>query len=96
MSEFVISGVVGDKESFFVAGCGSADDSGASDGGLDDGNEGTQLTFKDGVEVIGSSCCYEAVSVGKFGKDANIIGILVLYSVGHVMIIDCCFKIIKE
>ena len=87
MSKFVVSCIVGYKETLFVAGCGSSHNSGSSDGGLDDGDEGAELTFEDGVEVVGSSCGYEAVSVGEFGEDSDIIGIFVLYSVCHVMII---------
>ena len=87
MSKFVISGIVGHKETLFVSSSGSSYNSGSSDGGLDDGDEGAELTFEDGVEVVRSSCGYEAVSVGEFGEDSDIVGIFVLYSVCHVMII---------
>lgn len=43
MSKFVVSGVVGHEEAFLVACGGPADDAGASDGSLDDGDEGAQF-----------------------------------------------------
>ena len=43
MSKFVVSGVVGDEEAFLVACSGPADDAGASDGSLDDGDEGAEF-----------------------------------------------------
>ncbi len=88
MSEFVVGGVVGDQESFLVACSGASDDSGSSDGCLDDWDERAQFAFKDTVEVVGASSCDEAVSVGEFGEDADVIGVLVLYSVGHAIIIE--------
>lgn len=91
MSKFVVSGVVGHEEAFLVACGGPADDAGASDGSLDDGDEGAQFWFEDGVEVVGASCCDEAVAVGEFAEDADIVWVLVLYSVCHSIIIpQCC------
>lgn len=83
MSQFVVSGVVGDEEALFVAGGGSSDDASASDGGLDDGDEGAKFAFEDGVEVVGSTCGDEAVAIGEFAEDADVVGVFVLYSVGH-------------
>ena len=64
MAEFVIGGVVGDEESFFITWvidkntcCGSSDNSGSSDGGLDDWDVGSEFAFESGVEVIGAACC---------------------------------------
>ena len=86
VAEFVVSGVVGDKESLLVAGGGPADDPGAADGGLDHGDEGAEFALEDGVEVVGASRCDEAVAVGKFGEDTDVVGILILYSVRHELL----------
>ena len=43
MSEFIVSGVVRYKESFFVASCGSADYASATDCGLDNRDEGAEF-----------------------------------------------------
>ena len=86
VSEFVVGGVVGDEEAFLVAGGGPADDPGAADGGLYDGDEGAEFALEDGVEVVGAPRRDEAVAVGEFGEDADVVGILVLYSVGHELL----------
>lgn len=52
MSELVVSGIVGHKQPLFVASSGPAHNSGASDGGLDDWDEGAQLALKNTVEII--------------------------------------------
>mgnify|MGYP007104983068 FL=1 len=83
MSEFVVGGVVGDEESLFVAGSGAADDAGAADCSLDDGDEGAEFAFEDAVEVVGAAGSYEAVAVGEFGEYADVVGVLVLYPVCH-------------
>ena len=86
MPEFIVGGVVGDKQSLLVSGGGPANNPSASDGGLDDGDEGAEFALEDGVEVVGASSCNEAVAVGKFGKDTNIVGILILYPVRHELL----------
>ena len=58
MSKLVVSGVVRDEEAFLVAGGGSSNDSGTTNSGLDDWDEGAQLRLKDAVEVIGTTRCY--------------------------------------
>ena len=88
MSEFVVSGVVGDKEAFFVTSGGSTDDAGASDGSLDDGDEGAEFTFEDGVEVVGSSCCDKTIAVGEFRKDTDVVRVFVLDAICHKIIIS--------
>ena len=88
MSEFVVGGIVGDEEAFFVTSGGSTNDAGASDGSLDDGDEGAELTFEDGVEIVGSSCCDETITVGEFRKDTNIVGVFVLDAICHEIIIS--------
>lgn len=85
--EFIIRGVAGDEEALLVAGGGPADDAGASDGGLDDRDEGAEFTLEDGVEVVGAPSCDEAVAVGQFSEDADVVRILVLYSVRHELVI---------
>lgn len=52
MSEFIVSGVVGDEKSLFVSGSGPSDDASATNSGLDDGNEGAELTLENTVEVV--------------------------------------------
>ena len=86
MAEFVVSGVVGDKQSLLVAGSGPADNPGAADGSLNHGDEGAEFALEDGVEVVGASRCDEAVAVGKFEKNTDIIGILILYPVRHELL----------
>ena len=52
VSELVVGGGVGHQQSLFVpCGC-SADDLGASDGGLYDGDVGSELGLEDTVEVV--------------------------------------------
>ena len=87
VSEFVVCGIVGDEQTFFISRSGSANNSGSSDGGLDDRNEGSKFAFEDRVEVIGPSSSYETISIGKFREDSNIVRILVLYSICHEIII---------
>ena len=52
MSEFIVSGVVGDEKSLFVSGSGPSDDASTTNSGLDDGNEGAELTLENTVEVV--------------------------------------------
>jgi hypothetical protein len=73
MSKFVVSGVVGDQETFFVAGGGSADDASAAHSGLDDRDEGTELRLEDTVEVVGATGCDQAVAVCQFRKHSNVV-----------------------
>lgn len=83
MPELVVSGVVGDEQSLLVSGSGPSDDASATNSGLDDGNEGAELTLENTVEVVGAPSCDQAVAIGEFGEDADVVGVLVLYSVGH-------------
>ncbi len=63
---------------------GPPDNSGACNSGLDDGNVGSQFGFEDRVEVVGPSCCDQAVAVREFGEDSDIVGIFVLHSICHL------------
>lgn len=73
MSKFVVSGVVGDEETVFVSSCGSAHNSSAPDGSLDDGDEGSKFALEDAVEVVRSSGCDKTISISKFGEHSDII-----------------------
>ena len=64
MPEFVVGGVVGYEQSLFVASSGPADDPSATNRGLDDRNEGSELALEDAVEVVRASGCDKAISVG--------------------------------
>lgn len=57
VSKLVVSGVVGYKQTLFVSGGSSTDDTSASHSGLDDRDEGAEFWLKDTVEVIGASGC---------------------------------------
>lgn len=83
MPELVVSGVVGDEQSLLVSGGGPSDDARATNSGLDDGNEGAELALENTVEVVRTAGCDQAVAVGELGEDADVVGVLVLYSVGH-------------
>lgn len=83
MSKFIVSGVVGDKQSLLVSSSGPSNNASATNRGLDDRNERAELALENTVEVVRTAGCDEAVSVGEFSKDSDVVGVLVLYSVGH-------------
>lgn len=83
MSQFVVCGVVGNQKALLVAGGCPANNASASDCGLDDGDEGAEFALEDGVEVVGAPCGDEAVAVSEFAEDSDVVGVLVLHSVGH-------------
>ena len=78
MLEFLIGGGGGDKEAIFVARGQTANDSGASDGAVCNGNEICEFRFKDGVEVFGCADGDEAIAIGEICKDTNFIGVFKL------------------
>lgn len=81
--QLVVGRVVGHKETFLVSCCRSADDAGAPDGGLDDWDEGTELTLEHAVEVVGATRCHQTVAIGELGKHSDVIRVFVLDSIRH-------------
>ena len=58
VSELIVSGVVWDKQTFFVSSCGPADYTSTTNSGLDDWDEWAQLWLENTVKVVGTSGCY--------------------------------------
>ena len=51
---------------------------------MDDGDERAEFGLEDGVKVVGATSCDEAVAVGEFGEDTDVVGVFVLDSVCHL------------
>ena len=83
MSQFLITGGVGDENSTAIADGGSADEATATNGGMHDGDVIGKLGLENGIEVLGPANSCEAVSIGQRRKDADFIGVLVLTTRGH-------------
>lgn len=66
-----------------VTGGETTDDSGATDGGVDDGHDIGELGFKDRVEVCRRSESCETVGVGELGEDTNVGRVFKLSTDGH-------------
>lgn len=82
--------------------CGSsADNSGSSNGALDDWNERSEFRLEDTVEIVWSTGCDKAVAVCEFGEDSDVVWIFVLDSVCHYILLllyqlsDLHFNVIK-
>lgn len=83
MSKLIISGIIRDKQSLLISSSSSSNNASATHRGLDDRNERAELALKNTVEVVRTAGCDKAVSIGEFSEDSDVVGVLVLYSVGH-------------
>ena len=83
MPELVISDNVRNKQTVSVTNAQSTNNSGSTDRGVNNRNMVSQLTLEGGVEVLGTTECSEAVSVGEFSEYAGLAGVLKLNSIGH-------------
>lgn len=73
MLQFLVGGRVGDEQAVAVAGDEAADDAGAADRGLDDGDDVSEFGFK-GRDKVGRAGAgrREAVAVGQHAKDTDV------------------------
>ncbi|GAO50141.1 hypothetical protein G7K_4276-t1 [Saitoella complicata NRRL Y-17804] len=69
--EFLVGCRGGDEEAFAVTGAETTDDAGATDGGVDYGEDIGEFAFEDGVEVFGAANCDEGVGVCEGGEDSD-------------------------
>lgn len=71
MLQFLVCGRGWDEEAAAVAGGQAADDAGAGDGAVADGDDAAEFGLEDGVEVGGGAKGDEGVGVGEGGEDAD-------------------------
>jgi hypothetical protein len=72
--KFLISGDGRNDQTVLVASDEATDGAGLANGGMNDGNVISELLLEDGVKVLRSTESAEAISVGEFGEDTDIVG----------------------
>lgn len=83
MEHFLIGGGVGKQKTLIVADAKTADNTGASYGGMDDGNVIGEFGLEDRVKVFGTADGDEAVGVGEGSEDTDIVTVLELTTYCH-------------
>jgi hypothetical protein len=73
----------GHKQTSSVAGCETAHESGAANGGVDNRNGILELGLERAVEVLGAANSHQTVGVGELGKDTNLVRVFKLGTRSH-------------